>query len=250
MHLQMAVRVQQHAVLCSVCPSVNTPDDMVVMPSRQRRHQLAADRTDAALLFPKVQQLPSFLEVVCHFDAEARLKVDFPLRIEWIGRRFDLRMALDRHLGCVKQSDLVRLPVFVHPFAAKDPFTPADLVKVGVFNPSSGLFGVPAFCPLPERQEDRVIYFGKGLLARYVSVKVGPAPNNWVELSNQITRSSLRVGLYDSSNFAQERLHILTGRLYQDCAVIVTDVLSEELKSVCDMRDFGLLLREREPPVA
>src|SRR4051794_18435390 len=138
MHLRMAVRVQQDAVFCSVRSSVDTPDDMVVLPSRQLRDRLLTDRTDAALFFPKVQQLPSFLQVVCHFDAQTRLKVDFPLRIEWIGCPFDLRMTLNRHLGCVKQSDLVRLPVLALPFTAKDPVPPADLVEVRIFYPSTG----------------------------------------------------------------------------------------------------------------
>ncbi len=55
MHLRMAVRVQQDAIFCLIRSSVDTPDDMVVMPSRYLRDQLLTDRTDAALFFPKVQ---------------------------------------------------------------------------------------------------------------------------------------------------------------------------------------------------
>ncbi len=108
-------------------------------------------------------------------------------------------MTPNRHLGCVKQSDLVRLPVLALPFTAKDPVPPADLVEVRIFYPSTGFVWVPAFCPLLECQEDRIVHLGKGLFACHMPVKVGPPSNDWVELSNQVARGGLRVGLYDPS---------------------------------------------------
>jgi hypothetical protein len=101
---------------------------------------------------------------------------------------------------------------------------------------------VPPFRPLPQRAKDSVVHFGKGLLARHVPVIVRPASDNRVELSYEVSGSCLCIRLYDCSDFPQERLHVLAGRLDQDFTVIVTNVLSEKIKSVRDVRYLGFLL--------
>jgi hypothetical protein len=169
MHLLMAIGVQEHAVSCAVRSAVRPPDAMMIMPSRQVRNRLMTDRTKTALLSPQVQQFASSLEVICHGHAEALFKVDFPGRVKRIRCAFDLRVPLDRHPGGGEQPDGWGGPVVARSFAAKDPVAPADGVAVGFLNPSPGLVGMPAFCPLPEGKEDRVVHFAKGLLPTHSS---------------------------------------------------------------------------------
>jgi len=46
----MALQVQKYPVFGAILASMNTPDDMVIMPSRQFRDLLVADRTQSILL--------------------------------------------------------------------------------------------------------------------------------------------------------------------------------------------------------
>ncbi len=58
MNLSMAVRVELHPVLSSICPSIYPSDDMVIVPSRQFGNLLVADWTETVLLFPEGDELP------------------------------------------------------------------------------------------------------------------------------------------------------------------------------------------------
>ena len=69
MNLSMAVRVEQHPVLSSLCPSIYPTYDMVIIPSRQLGNLLVADWTEAVLLFPEGDELPLSFQVVYHLDA-------------------------------------------------------------------------------------------------------------------------------------------------------------------------------------
>lgn len=65
----MAIGVEQHAVLSSICPSIYPLYDMVVVPSRQFGNLLVADWTEAVLLFPEGDELPLSFQVVHHLHA-------------------------------------------------------------------------------------------------------------------------------------------------------------------------------------
>src|SRR5215210_6073127 len=132
MDLHVAIRVEEHAIFCSVRPTVRPPDDMGVMPARQLGNRLVAGWTDTALRFPKGEELSPPLEVVYHVHAKAVFKVEFPRRVVRIGRAFNLRVTLYRHLRCVEQLDLLGAPLFIQPLAAKDPVAPTDGMEVGV----------------------------------------------------------------------------------------------------------------------
>jgi hypothetical protein len=67
----MTVRVEQHTVLYLVSPTVLSPDHMVVVPTSHLRDFLTAERADAFLSRPKVEQFPSSFQVTDHFEAEA-----------------------------------------------------------------------------------------------------------------------------------------------------------------------------------
>ncbi len=159
-------------------------------------------------------------------------------------------MPLDGDTRCGEQPDGLGASIFARSFAAKDPSAPVDGVEVGLFNPAPGLLWVPAFCPLPQGKEDGVVHFGKGLLTGHVPVIVGPAPDEGVELPDQIGGRSLGIGLDECAGFFQDGVYTLARGLHQDFAVVRTDLLSEELKAVRDVRDPGLLLREFQPSFA
>jgi hypothetical protein len=61
------------------------PHNMMAMPTAQLGHALVADRTQAVLLLPQAQQLPSTLQIASHTHALTGYKVQFPLRIIRIG---------------------------------------------------------------------------------------------------------------------------------------------------------------------
>ena len=214
------------------------------MPFRQVRQRLKTDRTETALRFPQVQQFASSLEVVCHCHPEALFKVDFPGRVERIRCAFDLCVPLDRHAGGGEQPDGLGVPLLARSLAAKDPVAPGDSVEVGLLNPAPGFVGMPAFCPLPESKKDGVVHFGKGLLTAHVPVIVSPAPDEGIELAKQIAGGGLGIDFDESTDFLQKGVYTLPRWLDEDFAVVRTDLLSEELKAVRDMRDPRLLLRE------
>ena len=78
MDLPVAVRVQEDTVLCRVPAPMRSPDDVMVVPSRESGDLLVTERTETVLLFPQVQQLPSAFEGVGHLHAEAFFEVHFP----------------------------------------------------------------------------------------------------------------------------------------------------------------------------
>ena len=77
-----------------------------------------------------------------------------------------------------------------------------------------------------------MIYLDKGLLTGRVPVIVCPAPDQWVELRNQVPGFGLCVAFDDLSDFSQEYFHILFRRLGDDLTVVV----------------FAYLLSQKCPP--
>ena len=53
MKLPMTFWMKQHAIVGFIFAALHSVNDMVVMPSRQFRDELVADRTDALLFFPE-----------------------------------------------------------------------------------------------------------------------------------------------------------------------------------------------------
>jgi hypothetical protein len=70
---------------------------MVAMPTSESGDLLLADRTEALLLYPKVQQPPFAYQVLLHFDVEASLEVGFPGRVKRIRFPSDIGVPLDGH---------------------------------------------------------------------------------------------------------------------------------------------------------
>src|SRR5262247_972439 len=65
MDLPVAVGVQEDTVLCCIPAAMGPPDSMMVVPSCKSGDLLAAHGTEAVLVFPQGQQLPSAFEGLC-----------------------------------------------------------------------------------------------------------------------------------------------------------------------------------------
>src|SRR5258708_23053808 len=102
--------------------------------------------------------------------------------------------------------------------------------------------GVRRVGPVQESLKDSVVYLDKGLFAGDVRVIVGPAPDLGVEDGYGVSRRDLSIGLDDFSNVGQEGFDVFGRGFDQDFAVVVlADVLSQEVKAVCDVGAAGLV---------
>ena len=214
------------------------------MPSRQLCDQLLTHRTATALLAPQRQQLAPPVQVIGHGDAEALFKVDFPRGIKRICCPSDFRVAFDEHTGSREQFESVGPTRCIAPLPTEHPVTLPDDVKVLIFDPSARLVWMPAFRPLPQGAEERVVYRREGLFTAHMAVIVRPPPDQRIELRNQIFRFSLRIHTNERPGFAQEGVDTGAGGFHENRAVIISDVLAEKVKAVGDMGDLGLLGRE------
>jgi hypothetical protein len=88
--------MKQHTVLRPVGAAKCSPDNMMVMPSREFGDLLVADGTDSLLFHPEVAQRPPVPQVVHHLYAQAFLEVHFPFWIVRIGLSLDFDMPPDR----------------------------------------------------------------------------------------------------------------------------------------------------------
>lgn len=104
-----------------------------------------------------------------------------------------------------------------------------------------------AFCPFPESLEDSVVHCAKGLLACHVPVKIGPSPDNGVELHNQIASGGLFVVFDDLADFRQKRQQVFLGGFDDEFAFELAYRLSEEVEAFFDVDDFCLFLGECQP---
>jgi hypothetical protein len=129
--LHMAIWVQEHTVFRAIRPALRSPNDVMVVPSRQFGDLLVTDRATPVLFSPEMQQLFSPFEVACHLDAEALLEVGFPRRIERVGCSLYLNVPFYRHAGCGEEA-----PCLVADFSAEDPVPPFDGSEILVPNPS------------------------------------------------------------------------------------------------------------------
>src|SRR5262245_43278012 len=93
-----------------------------------------------------------------------------------------------------------------------------------------------------------MVYLAVRVLTDYVPVILRPSSDHRVELQNQMSGSSLLAILHDFSDFVQERLYVLAGRLDEQLALaaiaILADILSEKIEPFFDMHDASFLRGE------
>ena len=247
MHLPVTVGVEEDKIVHAVLTAFRSPDDVMTVPSLDLGDRLGADGTDAPLFLPEMEQLPFPGEVGLHLDAKALFEVDLPGGIVWIGSCFNLSMPFDRHLRRREEPDWSGLALLVAVFPGEDPPAIALRAEVLILDPGLVLFGMPSPCPLPQDLEDGGVYGAKGFLTGVVSVIGSPSPDNRIEQTDQVFDLCLLVGLDDSSDLLQERVHVLAGRLGDVFAVVLAYMVSEEIEAVVYAGDDCLFLREFQP---
>ena len=85
----------------------------------------------------------------------------------------------------------------------------------------------------------------EGTFAEHVPMVVGPTPNLWIELIDQIGSRQAKPGFNRCSDSVQEGFDILLGRLDAQLAVrVAAHVLSEEIESFLHERNDGFLGRK------
>ena len=154
----------------------------MAVPSCQFGDLLVTDRAEPVLFFPKAEQ-PSFpFESGCHVSVKTLFKVAFPHRIIWVGLSLDFHVACDRH--AVR---LGEIPWMLIHCAGEDPVVSSHGREVFLRFPCIGLSRVSSVDPSPDRLVDLFIYRTESFFAYSMSVVVGPAPNNRVELRYQFS---------------------------------------------------------------
>jgi hypothetical protein len=103
---------------------------MVYVPVCFRVQFLLAYQTIPFLLFPKLPPAPFSLQGILYFVNQSFLKVWFPLRVKWIGRRSDFDVPFYRHTPCMKKMSSI-----VCNFTAKRPGIPISSGEVFLLHP-------------------------------------------------------------------------------------------------------------------
>src|SRR5258708_1930385 len=92
-----------------------------------------------------------------------------------------------------------------------------------------------------------MIHCVKGFRANHMPVVIGPSSNFRVKLGNEIPGCGLLVPLNDFSDSLQKSMDVLFRGFNQQFSVVFTEVLSEKIKAVLNVRDEGFLLGECQP---
>ena len=216
----MTVWLNQQALIRFIRSSQRLVDDMVVRPSRQGTDALVTDRANTVLFSPEVCQHSFTLQVVFHLYAQAFCKIDFPLWVIRITAPLDFDVSLD---GCrVRQAAHVflLLALLVSAFAKESPVLSPVRTTVFIFDPVTGLLGMPSACPLPQCFEDGRGYLAKGFVAYHVAVQIRPSSNFRIEQGSPRVGRGLLVTFNDSPDVRQERFCVLFRGLYQQLALV------------------------------
>src|SRR5207248_5248598 len=121
----VTIGMQEYAVVCIISATLASPDDMMAVPSCQFGNFSVAEWTEAALLFPEIEQLPFPFQVLCHFHIETLFKVGLPFGIIWIGCALDFHMSFDGDTCCLEQSNRLERAFLPKDFPMKDPVLPS-----------------------------------------------------------------------------------------------------------------------------
>ena len=178
--------MEQDPIVEGVRPTVGPVNEVVVFPTGFLGDFAPADRTQAVLSSPQMYERASTAPMGHHFGVQTFLEVLFPLGVKGISCGPDFDVSFDADFGRLDQAlGSLRAVLFLQ--------TPIEAGALSVFgskvfgvNPAIAFVIVPPFGPAPQSLIYLVINVDKGLLADYVAMVVGPAPNNGVEFGDQL----------------------------------------------------------------
>ena len=179
-------------------------------------------------------------------------KIVVPVRVERICIRPDLDVPPDFGFGRVHQPQPNGFPRR-RPFACvrrKLPGTPSLPMPVSAGNPVERLATVSVFGPLPECLPQNPFHPLERLPRHDVTVVVHPATNDRIELAYQVGLAGSAILTNQLPRLVQKNARVLLGRLDNQLAIKLAEVLSEEVEPLLDVRDAGFLWRELQAPVA
>ena len=105
-----------------------------------------------------------------------------------------------------------------------------------------------AFGPTPEPVPNLGVHPLERRRRHNAPMVVRPTSDDRVELSYQMQLTDGFVRLDEIPDFLQERVRVLFRRPYEQFAVELAEILSEEIKPLVNMRDASLLRRELQSP--
>jgi len=228
--------------------TVDQPDDLMGMPSGHPCDRVPAFRAKSALPKPETKQLLLSFRASDHLHVKPTLKVRFPLRVVGVGGPHDLEMPDDRDGRGKEEPKDPRVTTLIRALVVEDPSPAVQVFEVLTVDPPGRLGSVSPTSPLPQAVEDGLVDFRERGLRGAVPVIVCPSPDNGVEHPYQVSGTHLFMGLDDSSDFSQECFNIPFGRPGKELAVVLAYVPSEEIKSLFDVRNPGLLQGEFQTP--
>ncbi len=247
MNRGMTYRVQENAVVERVASPAIAGHDMVDVPTRVVRDRLMTGVACTLLSSEELQHAPIVSRIHLHAVHATLFSVGVVVRVERIVVRSHLRMTPDRNVRHVEQSHLpglaseIRFSVDEHP-AAGFPRGP-----VAFCNPPSPLVRMSSLRPPPQGGEQLIIDVRERLLGDRGPMVVRPSTKDGVQLPDEVRLPPRRAGLDDLPHLAEERLHVLPGRLDEKLAAILAEVPSEEVETLVDMDDAGLGSGEPKP---
>ena len=97
--------------------------------------------------------------------------------------------------------------------------------------------------PLPECAPDFMVHPVERFLGRTMLMVVGPATNDGVQLANQPGLADGFVRVDDSADFLQEHVRVLLRRFDEQLAVILAEVLSEEVEAKGSARRWAAIIQ-------
>ena len=128
-------------------------------------------------------------------------------------------MPPNRHVSYPKEFELVDLATLARLLPKEDPSSSLTCAEVSPGHPTSGLFWMSSFGPVPYGGlEDGGVRFHEGHFAGPMAMIIAPASDYGVELGDQISRGRLLVGLHDFPDFPEECLDILPGGFGEELA--------------------------------
>ena len=217
-------------------------------PARDPGDLGIANSAEATLFHPEKAKSSGTPERVQHVRTFPLFEIGFIRRVVRVGFAFDFNVSFNGCAPGVVQPSLAWLPLVIILFPEEAPVASPIAPIVFLFEPGRGLFRVPSPCPLPQTMEDRMINVCESTFADHVPMIVGPTPNLWVELIDQIGGRQAKPGFNRCSDSLQEGFNILLGRLDEQFPVrVAAHVLSEEIKAFLHVRNDGLRGREFEP---
>src|SRR5713101_2398850 len=174
-------------VLYLVSPAVLSPNHVVVIPASHLRDFLMAERADAFLSRPKVEQFPSSFQVTDHFEAEALSVVRHPSGVVGVGFCLYFDVPTNRCLRCSIELDGALVLRLAQSFSNEDQRLAWVSAEVFLLDPSGWFLGMSSLRPMSYRHEDCMVHFAESRFTHYVLVIVGPSPNHRIQLHDELT---------------------------------------------------------------